>query len=274
MQPSIPTHLGLIAGNGAYPLLLAESARKQGVECITAVAFRKETDPAIEKLCDTVVWVTLGKLTEILDALSAANVTQAVMAGQLTPTALFRVRPDAAALALLAKLPERNAQTIFSAACDALHEIGVDLLPAHVFMESSMTPVGDLTSRRPSDREQLDIDLGTRVARTTSNLDIGQTVVIKEGSILAVEAFEGTDATIKRAADLGGSGIVVVKVSKRSHDMRFDIPVVGTRTIKLLKKVQAGALALESGRTILLERDVVLELADKANIAIVGVNIE
>ena len=215
MDRPIPESLGIIAGKGVYPRLLADSARKQGVKRLFAVAFRKETDPVLEKYADQVEWLYLGQLGAMLDAFKASGVKHAVMAGQITPTHLFRIRMDAPMLALLARLRVRNAETIFGAVGDELKKIGVELLPASLFMEHTMPEAGVLSARRPTEQERADIELGMNVAKLTSGLDIGQTVVIKNGTILAVEAFEGTDAAIARAGELGGAGAVVVKVAKR-----------------------------------------------------------
>lgn len=265
---SVPTSLGIIAGNGSYPLLLAESARKQGVQRLCAVAFKRETDTAISGKVDQVDWVHIGQLTKLLDALKASGVKHAVMAGQITPTSLFSVRMDSAMLALLSTLKTRNAQTIFGAVADQLRQIGVELLHAGSFMKDHMPTPGCLTRRTPTANEMADITLGMNVARATSQWEVGQTVVIKEGTVLAVEAFEGTDAAIQRAGKLGGTGCVVVKLAKSGHDMRFDIPVIGTRTIDTLKKIKAAALAIEAGRSILLERDNVIAGANAMNLAL------
>lgn len=254
--------LGLIAGRGVYPLLLAESARKQGVPRIFAVAFKRETDPAIARAADEVAWVRIGQLDAMFNALRASGVEQVVMAGQITPTHLFRVRPDRRMLDMLKRLHPRNAETIFGAITGELKREGMEVLPAHLFMESAMPDEGLLGSRAPTDSELRDIELGFRAAKVTSGLEIGQTIVVKEGTILAVEAFEGTDETLIRAGKLGGPGAVVVKVAKQGHDMRFDIPVVGTRTMKILRKIKASVLAVEARRTILLERDKLIEQAD------------
>ena len=274
MKETIPSALGIIAGKGAYPWLLADSARKQGVSRIVAVAFKKETDPVIEKYADEVKWLHLGQLGPMLDELKRSGVGHAVMAGQITPTHLFTVRMDRPLLNLLARLKERNAQTIFGAVGDELKAVGIELMPASLFMESCMPAPGVLGARRPTDEEWRDIRLGLKVAKTTSGLDIGQTVVIKQGTILSVEAFEGTDETIERAGRLGGPGAVVVKVAKRGHDMRFDIPVVGDRTMKLLRKIKASVLALEANRSILLEREKIVAEADRLGLCLIAVDAE
>lgn len=271
MNEHTPQVLGLIAGKGAYPRLLAESAKKQGIRRLFAIAFRKETDPAIEKFTDEVQWIHLGQLGSMLDALKQSGVKYAVMVGQITPTHLFRVRMDTQMLALLKRIPVRNAETIFGAVADELKSLGIELMPASTFMESHMPEAGLLSERAPTKTEQQDIELGLKVARTTSNLDIGQTVVIKQGTILAVEAFEGTDKTIERAGRLGGPGTVIVKLAKQGHDMRFDIPVIGLHTIKLLRKIKAGVLAIEAGRSILLEREKIIGEANKTGLCLVAV---
>lgn len=271
MTETIPEKLGIIAGRGAYPRLLAEGARKQGVRRIFAVAFSGETDPAIEKATDEVAWLHVGQLTAMLEAFAKRKIAQVVMAGQIAPSNLFHVRLDTRALAILARLKNRNAKTIFGAIGDELKAAGIELLPAYCFMEETMPAPGLLSRRAPSERERLDIELGLQAAKATSALEIGQTVAVKEGVILAVEAFEGTDETLLRAGKLGGVGVVVVKVARQGHDMRYDIPVVGLRTLAVLKKIKAAALAVEAHRTILLERKQIIEVADKQNMVFIAV---
>lgn len=265
----LPEHLLIIAGRGAYPLELASSARHQGVRRLSVIAFRGETDRAMARHADDVAWIYIGQLRAFLEAVKKTGAACAVMAGQIAPGNLFNLRPDREALALLASLKLRNAETIFGAIGGELGKIGVQLLPASRFMERAMPETGLLTRRAPDAREQADIAFGRRISDATSALDIGQTVVVKEGTVLAVEAFEGTDEAIRRAGRLGGPGAVVVKAAKRGHDMRFDIPVIGRRTIKSLRKARASALAIEAGRSILLEREAVLEEANRAGLCIV-----
>jgi DUF1009 family protein len=181
---------------------------------------------------------------------------------------------DGAMLSLLSRLRVRNAETIFGAVGDELKKIGVELMPASLFMEHTMPEAGVLSARAPTEQEAADIQLGLKVAKTTSGLDIGQTVVIKNGTILAVEAFEGTDAAIARAGELGGIGAVVVKVAKRGHDMRFDIPVVGEHTMKSLRRIKASVLAVEANRTILLDREVVIAEANRQDLCLVSIAVE
>lgn len=263
----MPETLGVIAGLGSYPWQLARSAHAQGVKRVVAFAFKGETERVIAKHADEVVWMHLGSLQALLDAVQAKGVTKLVMAGQIKPTRLFNLRLDAKALAVLRTLKVRNAHTIFGAIGDELRAIGAELLPAYCFMETEMPAAGTLGRRAPDEREAADIRLGAKVAKITSGLEIGQTVVVKEGTVLAVEGFEGTDETILRAGRLGGPGAVVVKVAKLGHDMRFDIPIVGLRTFQMLKKAKISCLAVEAKRTILLEREKLAAEADRLGIA-------
>lgn len=263
----MPETLGVIAGRGTYPWQLARSAHAQGVKRVVVFAFRGETEGVIRKYADEVIWLRLGQLGALLKAVEDAGIAKIVMAGQIKPTRLFNLRLDAKSLSILRTLKTRNAHTIFGAIADELKAIGAELLPAYCFMESEMPAPGTLSRRGPTEREQADIELGRQVAKVTSGLDIGQTVVIKEGTILAVEGFEGTDATILRAGKLGGTGGVVVKVAKRGHDMRFDIPVIGTRTFQMLKKAKISCLAVEANRTILLNREALVAEADRLDIS-------
>jgi len=274
MSEALPESLAIIAGKGVYPRELAVSARKEGVKRIEAIAFRRETHRGIERCVDKVHWIALGQLGAMLDVFRQAGITKAVMAGQITPTHIFNIRLDRPMLDLLARVPVKNAETVFGAVGDELRAVGVELMPASAFMESSMPDAGQLTKREPSEKERGDIDLGLQIAKATSGLDIGQTVVIKDGIVIAIEALEGTDATILRAGKLAGQGGVVVKVAKRGHDMRFDIPVVGMHTMKTLRKSKAAVLAMEAKRTIVLEREKVVAEAERLGIAMVAVKVE
>jgi len=273
LDVEIPETLGIIAGLGSYPWQLARSARAQGVRRIVAFAFRGETERIISKYADEVVWLRLGRISALLDAVQSRGIVHLVMAGQIKPTRLFSLRLDSRALQIMKTLKQRNAHTIFGAVISELQTIGAKLLPAYRFMETEMPPAALMSRRAPDERELADIRLGAKVAKTTSELDIGQTVVVKEGTILAVEGFEGTDETILRAGRLGGPGAVVVKVAKLGHDMRFDIPVIGMQTFRILRKAKISCLAVEAGRTILLEREKLIAEADRLNIAFTGFDV-
>jgi DUF1009 family protein len=274
LNSAVPRELVVIAGKGVYPLELAAAARRRQVQRLIVAAFRGETDRAVARWADDVIWLRLGSLTDLLDAVQKTGIRYAVMVGQITPTHIFNLRLDQAMLDLLRSLPVKNAETVFGTVAERLKGLGIELLPASLFMEEAMPLPGVLTQRRPTPREEQDIALGLKIAKSTSGLDIGQTVVVKDGIVIAVEAFEGTDATIRRAGQLAGRGAVVVKVAKRGHDMRFDIPVIGMHTMKILRKAKAAVLALEARRTILLERDNVVAEADRLGMVLTAVATE
>src|SRR5881392_1130065 len=208
----MPEILGIIAGNGVYPRLLADSARKAGVKKIVAAAFTGETDSVLAQHVDQIEWMRVGQLSRLLKFFREENIHQAIMAGQIAPKNLFDLRPDWKALLLLAQLKQRNAESIFAAIADELTKIDVDLLPATSFLEDSLAPAGLIAGPKLSRREEQDVDLGWKIAKETARLDIGQTVIVKGGIILAVEAFEGTNETIKRGGALARKDAVMVKV--------------------------------------------------------------
>lgn len=265
---NVPEKLALIAGRADYPLLLARAARRAGVKQITALAFRGETSREIETVADNVLWGHAGSLDELLDGLRASGAQHAVMAGQVSPKNLFHVRMDKALLDLIRSLPVKNAHTIFGGITAAIEQTGIQLLAGSSFMQDYMPPAGLLTARAPDERQLNDIQIGRRVIKDTSHLDIGQTVVVKEGMVLAVEAFEGTDRAIRRGGKLGGPGAVVVKVPKVGHDMRFDIPIIGNRTLKSLKKAKATCLAIEAGGAIVLHLEELVATANAQGLSI------
>ncbi len=265
-----PDVLGIIAGNGVYPRLLAESARKAGVRKIIAVAFTDETDPALAQHVDLIEWMRVGQLSRLLKFFREQSIHHAIMAGQIAPKNLFDLRPDWKALLVLAKLKQRNAETIFAAIADELAKVDVDLLPATSFLEDSLAPAGLIAGLKLSRREEEDGDFGWTIAKEIARLDIGQTVVVRNGTILAVEAFEGTNDAIKRGGSLTRKGAVTVKVAKPNQDMRFDVPVIGVETIRVAAEVKLRVVAVEAERTLLLERDAIIDLANRSNISIVA----
>lgn len=268
MMSDVPETLALIAGRADYPLMLARAARSQGVKRIVAIAFRRETRKEISSVADEVIWSHAGNLSGLLAALEQSGAKHAVMAGQINPKNLFNIRMDKALLTLIKNLPVKNAHTIFGGITAEIEKSGVELLPASTFMQDFMPGVGLLTARAPDERELNDIQIGRRVIKDTSHLDIGQTVVVKEGMVLAVEAFEGTNKAIRRGGKLGGKGAVVVKVPKIGHDMRFDIPVIGLQTLKSLKAAKASCLAIEEDGAILLEKETFVAQADLLGMAV------
>jgi DUF1009 family protein len=265
-----PALLGLIAGNGVYPQMVAQRARLAGVQRIVAAAFTSETDPALAALVDKVEWLRAGQLGRLLKFFKSQGVRQAIMAGQIAPANLFDLRPDMKALLLLSRLERRNAESIFAAIAAELADDGIILLPATTFLERELATLGLMSGRPLKRRQRADVEFGLGVAREISRLDIGQTVVVKNGSVLAVEAFEGTDAAIRRGGALGQGGAVVVKVAKPNQDMRFDVPVVGVATVTAAAEAGVSAIALETDRTLLLPRNETLAAADAHGITVLG----
>lgn len=268
-QPPLHT-LGIIAGNGIYPRLLADAARKGGVKKIVAVAFTGETDPAISKHVDLVEWLRVGQLSRLLKCFRDQQIHHAIMAGQIAPKNLFDLRPDWKALLLIAKLKQRNAESIFAAIADELAKAGVDLVPATTFLEDQLAPAGLVAGPKLSRREEEDVDLGWQIAKEIARLDIGQTIIVKNGTVLAVEAFEGTNDAIQRGGKLAGKDAVMIKVAKPNQDMRFDVPVIGVETIRIAAEAKLRVIAVEAGKTLLLESDAIFDLAKSSNISILG----
>jgi UDP-2,3-diacylglucosamine hydrolase len=266
-----PLHaLGIIAGNGVYPRLLADGARRAGVEKIVATAFTDETDPVLERHVNVLEWMRVGQLGRFLKFFRSQGIQHAIMAGQIAPKNLFDLRPDLKALMLMGKLKQRNAESIFAAIADELAKINIDLLPATTFLEDSLAHSGVIAGPKLSPREERDVEIGWNVAKEIARLDIGQTIIIKNGTIVAVEALEGTNEAIKRGGTLAREGAVMVKVSKPNQDMRFDVPVIGVETVRIAAESRVRVIAVEAGKTLLLERDAVIALANGSNMSVVA----
>jgi UDP-2,3-diacylglucosamine hydrolase len=266
-----PLHiLGIIAGNGVYPRLLADAARKAGVKKIIAAAFTDETDPVLVQHVDLIEWMRVGQLNRLLKFFNEHKVHHAIMAGQIAPKNLFDLRPDWKALLLLGKLRARNAESIFAAIANELTRIDVELLPATTFLEDCLVPAGLIAGAKLSRREEKDVDLGWKIAKEIARLNIGQTVIVKNGTVVVVEAFEGTNEAIRRGGVLAREGGVIVKVAKPNQDMRFDVPVIGQETISVAAEAKIRVIALEAGRTLLLEKDEVILAAQHAKITVLG----
>ncbi len=265
-----PAALGIIAGSGVYPQLLADSARRAGVQKIVAAAFTGETDPALAQQVDAIEWMRVGQLGRLLHCFTAAGVHHAIMAGQIAPNNLFNLRPDFKALLLLARVKQRNAETLFGAIADELAAVGVELLPAFTFLDEHLASVGLIAGRELNRREQADIAYGFEIAKEVSRLNIGQTVVVRNGTVVAVEAFEGTNEAVKRGGTLARKGAVVVKVSKPKQDMRFDVPVIGPQTVAVAAAANIRVIAIEAGRTLLLDKAELISAAAHAGISIVA----
>ena len=278
--------LGLIAGNGRFPFLLLDAARAHGTEVVVA-AIKEETDPEIDVRAAAdpgihVYWLSLGELSRLIDTFHKEGVTQAIMAGQVKHKQIFSsIRPDWRLAKLLLSLRTKNTDMLLGAVAKVLGDEGIELIPSTSYLEPLLAAPGVLTSRAPSDQEQKDIAYGREVALAIAGFDLGQTVVVASQACVAVEAMEGTDAAIERAGALMqtldedpstlGRSLTVVKVAKPKQDMRFDVPVIGARTIDTMRRAHATCLAIEAHRTLVFDRDKVIELADRAGIAIVAI---
>ena len=265
--------LGLIAGNRSLPLVFAREAKKQGIKKLVAVAFEGETDPALAGLVDEIVWVKVGQLSKMISAFTDRGVKQCIMAGQIAPKNLYDVRPDLRAMALLFRVKEKNAHTIFGAIADELRKDGVELIEATPWLKPLMPGAGFRFGPKPSDDEQSDVAFGFRLAKEITRLEIGQTVVVKDGAVLAVEAFEGTDKCLARGGELAGKdgGAVAIKVAREKHDLRFDIPCLGPQTLETCAAAKISVLAFEAGKSLLIEPETCEKLANKSKISLVTV---
>ena len=264
--------IGLIAGNGKFPLILAENAAREGVE-VVAVAIEEETEKAIEDVASKVYWLSLTQMGKLISSFKKEGVTKAVMAGQVVKRRMYTkdiLRLDMTAARLWAGLPDKKGDTILRAIADELGRNGIELLDSTTYMGPYLAERGVMTKRRPTKAEEADVAFGHGMAKVIAEHDIGQSVAVKDLSVVAVEAVEGTDNCIRRAGELCG-GIVVVKVSRKDHDMRFDVPVVGMRTLESLKAAGARALAVEAGKTLMLDKKELLAGADDAGLCVIGV---
>jgi DUF1009 family protein len=277
--------LGLIAGNGSFPLLLLDAARAQGAQVIVA-AIKEETSPQIEKRgAAAVYWMSLGELGKLIDTFKKEGVQTAIMAGQVKHKQIFSgIRPDWRLAKVLVSLAKRNTDSLIGAVAKVLEDEGIHLISSTSYLDPLLARAGVLTRRQPSEAEQKNIEYGRQVARQLAHYDIGQTVVIAESACVAVEAMEGTDATIMRAGEIIGSlaeelhygkpvlsrELTVVKVAKPEQDMRFDVPVIGLKTIETMKQAGATCLSIDAGKCLLLDGDVIIQFADGAGITIVA----
>lgn len=262
--------IGLIAGKSKFPLLFAEAARRHGWEVVVA-AHHGETEAAIETLAAACQWVYVGQLGKIIRFFKKNGVEQAVMAGGITKGRLFRhLRPDLRTLKIIGRARHSGDDGILRAVAQELAAEGIEIVSSTIFLPELLTPPGVLSRRSPTEAELRDIEFGFRIAKEIGRLDIGQCVVVRRRAVLAVEAIDGTDATIRRGGQLAGEKAVVVKVSKPHQDLRFDVPAVGLETIQVMREVRAGVLALEAGKTLMFDKQEMLRLADASGIAVIG----
>lgn len=264
--------VGLIAGNGKFPILFSEAARKRGVSVI-AVALKEETSPELEKFVDKIYWIGLGELKSLIDIFRKEGIKKAVMAGKITKTRLFKNTPklDSATQRLLKKAADKKDMSLLKKAAGMLKVFGITLIDSTTYMEEYLPEKGVLSERKPTKEEWADIKFGFSLAKRMSALDIGQTVVVKSKTILAVEAIEGTDEAVIRGGRLGNGDVIVVKTARPRQDKRFDVPTIGPETMNSLVKAGGGVLAIEAGKMFLIDREACIGLANKNGFSFVAV---
>jgi UDP-2,3-diacylglucosamine hydrolase len=274
---------GLIAGNGRFPFMVIEGARRAGVS-LSVAAIREETDPRIEHEVERITWVGIGQLGKMIRFFKGEGVEKAIMAGQVKHVQIFsRAVPDARMLKMLLKLPRRNTNSLIGAIAAELAGEGIDLIDSTCFLQDFLPALGILTQRKPNASERADVEYGLEIAREMARLDLGQTIVVRGKACVAIEAMEGTDATVRRAGELlrgketrrkiklTSGPLTVLKLSKPDQDMRFDVPVVGLPTIETMVAAGATCLCITAGKTLMFDRDQMIALAEKNKIAIVAV---
>ena len=262
--------IGIIAGGGLYPRTFIRAAKPHGVRLVAA-AFKGETKLELESEVDALKWFRVGQLGGVIRFFKKQGATEVIMTGQIAPRNLFDLWPDLRTLKVLHTVKERNAETLFGAIADELAKEGIKLLPALTFLEDEIAEEGLLFGPEPGERDWEDIRFGRRIVKETSALDIGQSIVVRRGTVLAVEAFEGTDECIRRGGKLGkGTDVTLVKVSKSNQDMRFDVPVVGPKTIETCREAGVGTIAVEAGRTLFLGKDEIAQKCREGKISVVG----
>jgi DUF1009 family protein len=268
---AVPGRLALIAGNGRFPFLVLDAARDQGIDPLV-VAIKEEASPELARTASEVRWLSLGEVSKLLEILNAEHVTRVLLAGQVKHAQIFSsIEPDGLLRRALKGMRRRSTDALIGAFVRMLEGRGIEVVDSTIFLKPLLPDAGPLTGRAPDPSELADISYGREIAKKIAGLDIGQTIVVADRACLAVEAMEGTDATIERAAKLSnGRRLVVVKVSKPGQDMRFDVPVVGLKTIRVMGQATARVLAIDAGKTLLFERERMIKEADQAGIAIVA----
>jgi len=260
--------IGLIAGNGCFPFIFAEHARKLGLS-VVAAAHQGETAPGLSEEVDEILWIRVGQIGKLIAFFKKQGVTQTVMAGGIRKTRIFEIRPDLRALAILSRLKEKKDDVLLRAFAQELEKESIQVKAATGYLKPLLAKAGEWT--RPLEKEeQNDIAWGVPLAKQIGALDVGQCIVVRKGVILAVEAIEGTDAAIRRGGSLGKEKAVVIKICKPQQDLRFDLPTIGPQTIRIMREVKAAVLAVEAGKTLVLEKKTLLKDAKKAGIAVVG----
>jgi len=270
--PTLSSPVGLVAGSGSYPLEFIKNAKARGLD-VVVVAHVGEADPAVATQALHCEWIKVGELGKIISVFQAHKVKHAALAGGISRPKLFGgVKLDLRALSLLARTRSVKDDILLRAVADELRKEGIEVISASVLLSNCVPSSGYLSKRKLSQEEREDLVIGWEAARTLGALDIGQTVVVSKGMVVAIEAIEGTDGTIKRAGELAGTGCVVVKLAKPQQDLRLDLPAIGSKTIETMQAAKAAALVVETGKCLILERDEVVRLADRAGIAIVALS--
>ncbi len=268
MKEALP--IGLIAGNGMFPILIAQAARQAGKRMI-AVAHLGETQPELEPWVESLHWIRLGEFGKLVKIFQKEAVSQVILAGGIDKKKMFsRVRPDLKGLLLMAKMGQRKDDLILRTVARELAKEGLEVLPSTALLPSLLAPPGVLTRRRPTAEEQRDIDFGWPLAKELGKLDIGQCLVVRNGAVVAVEAMEGTDETIRRGGRLAKEKAVVIKMTKPIQDLRFDLPAIGEQTIRTMQEVKASVLAIEARKTLIFDQESTIRLADRYRMVIVS----
>ena len=271
VRPNIPRKYGIIAGNGRFPVIALETARKQGDEAI-AIAIKEEASPDVERAAERCYWVSLGELSKLIEICKSESITQIMMAGQVKHAKIFSsIRPDWRLVKLLGSLLHKNTDSLIGAVAKVLADEGIQLVDSTLLLKPLLAPVGVITKRKPDSDEQRDIEYGRRIAHALASFDLGQSVAIADRACVALEAMEGTDAMLRRAASLvEGKNMTLVKASSRRRHLLFDVPVIGPGTIDVMIETNTTALAVDAGRTLMLDKEDLLAKANSAKIAIVG----
>jgi hypothetical protein len=262
--------IGLIAGGGQFPLLVADAARKQGTR-VVAVAHHGETDAALSDKVDEIVWIKLGQLGQLIKTFKKFGVSKALMAGSIAKKKMFSMRPDLKGLAIMSKLAIFHDDDILRSVTAEFAKEGVEIISSTLFLPELLASEGCMTKRQPTKNEWIDIRFGWKIAKELGRLDIGQSVVVRKKTVLALEAIDGTDATILRGGALAREKAVVVKVSKPRQDLRFDVPCVGLETISVMRRIKGAVLAVEAGRTLMFDKQEMARAADREKIAVVAI---
>lgn len=267
-------NIGIIAGGGQFPMIAADAAKKRGLH-VTAVAFEGEADQKLTDKVDEIEWIKIGQLGRLIKTFKQKKVSKALMAGSINKSRMFgNINPDLKGLAFLSKFAIFHDDNILRAFADELYKEGIEIVSSTIYLPELLAPEGCLTKRKPGKDEKKDIEIGWKVARELGRLDIGQCAVIRNKTILALEAIDGTNATILRGGKIAGEKAIVVKVSKPDQDLRFDVPSVGLETIKSMIEVKAGLLAVEAGKTLVFDRAKMINLANKNKISIISCNLQ